>query len=86
MKYYYPAQDELQAKIKAYLYEINPPKEPTPPPKLKSESSLEKLKKSKLGKSSDFSEKPKTPKAIQLSTLKPSLYALKDLEKVKKRK
>lgn len=63
---------------------MNPPKDPTPP-KLQNQESLEKLKKSKLGKSADFSEQSKTPKPLNSSMLKPSLSAIKDLEKVKQK-
>lgn len=38
-----------------------------------------------MNKSLDLSEKPKTPKPLDSSMLKPSLYAVKDLEKLKKK-
>lgn len=40
---------------------------------------------SMMNKSVDLSERPKTPKPLDSSVLKPSLYAIKDLEKVKKK-
>ena len=38
-----------------------------------------------MNKSVDLNEKPKTPKPIDSSTLKPTMYAIQALEKVKKK-
>lgn len=38
-----------------------------------------------MNKSLDLSEKPKTPKPLDSSMLRPSAYAVKDLEKIKKK-
>lgn len=38
-----------------------------------------------MNRSLSISEKPNTPKPLDLTVLKPSLYAIKDLEKVKKK-
>ena len=75
MKYYYPADHQLEARIQEIEEELNPPKEE--PPKESPKSLLKN--KSAMNQSMDLSERPKTPKPLDSSTLKPSAYAIKDL-------
>lgn len=65
------------------IVELNPPKEE----EIKAKDSPKSImpNRSMMNKSVDLSERPKTPKPLDSSVLKPSLYAIKDLEKVKKK-
>ena len=88
---YYPDEDQLETKIKEWTNKLFPPKPAVEIPRETSHNhNHSHSQKDKLSKSVSLraatEEKEKEPVVIDPSSLKPSTYALKDLDKVKQKR